>query len=83
MDQFLGLVSRPSFSGIWLPSCLSVSLFLPLPPSPLYSKFQAEFPSGAGRLTMSTYLSCLLRPARKGAQGGTPFNIQEGAGGPT
>ena len=51
-----------------------VSLFLPLPPSP----FQAEFPSGAQRLTKSTYLHWLLRPTREGAQGGAPSAIQAG-----
>ena len=58
---------------------LSLSLFLPLPPSP----FQAEFPSGAWRLTTSTYLSWLLRPTREGAQGGAPSAIQVGASGLT
>ena len=37
---------------------LSLSLFLPLTPS----HFQAEFASGAWRLTISTYLLWLLRP---------------------
>ena len=50
MDQFLRPASRTGFLEIWLPPCLS--LFLPLPPSP----FQAEFPSGARRLTKYTYL---------------------------
>ena len=44
-------------------SLVSLSLFLPLPPSP----FQAEFPSGAGRLATSTYLPWLLRSVREGA----------------
>ena len=57
----------------------SLSLFLPLPPSP----FQAEFPSGAWRLTMSTYLPQLLRSTREGAQGGALPTIQEDAGGLT
>ena len=77
MDQFLGLVSQTSFLEIWLPPCLS--LFLPLPSSP----FLAEFPSGAGRLAMSTYLPWLLRPVRDGAQGGAPSAIQTSASGPT
>ena len=29
-DQFLKLVSRPGFLGIWLPPCLSLSLLLSL-----------------------------------------------------
>ena len=45
--------------------------------------FLAEFPSGAWRLTMSTYLPWLLRPTREGAQGGAPSTIQMGAGGLT
>ena len=44
--------------------------------------FQAESPSGAGRLTTSTYLPWLLRSVREGAQGGAPSDIQTGAGGP-
>ena len=75
MDQFLGLVSQTSFLEIWLPPCLS--LFLPLPSSP----FQAEVPSGAWRLTKSTYLPWLLRPMREEAQGGAPSAIQMGASG--
>ena len=75
MDQFLGLVSRPSFLEIWLPPCL----FLTLPPSPLLAKF----PSGAERLAMSTYLPWLLRSMREGAQGGAPSAIQTGTSGPT
>ena len=75
MDQFLGLVSQTSFLEIWLPPCLS--LFLPLPSSP----FLAEFPSGVGRLAMSTYLPWLLRPVRDGAQGGALSTIQMDAGG--
>ena len=77
MDQFLRPASRTGFLEIWLPPCLS--LFLPLPPSP----FQAEFPSGVGRLATPTYLPRLLSPLREGAQGGAPFNIQVGAGGLT
>ena len=50
---------------------------LSLPPSP----FQAEFPSGAWRLAMSTYLSQLLRSMREGAQGRAPSTIQTGASG--
>ena len=45
--------------------------------------FLAEFPSGAWRLAMSTYLPRLLRPTREGAQGGAPPAIQEDAGGLT
>ena len=77
MDQFPGLVSRNSFLEIWLPPCLS--LFLPLPSSP----FLAEFPSGAGRLAMSTYLPWLLSPVREGAQGRAPSAIQMSASGLT
>ena len=73
MYQFLGLVSRTSFLEIWL----QLDLFLPLLPSP----FLAEFPSGAGRLTTSTYLPWLLSPVREGAQGGAPSAIQTSAGG--
>ena len=80
MDQFLGLVSRTSFLEIWLPApTMSLSLFLPLPSSP----FQAEFPSGVGRLAMSTYLSRLLRSIRERAQGGALSNIQTDASGLT
>ena len=77
MDQFLRPASRTGFLEIWLPPCL-ISLFVPLPPSP----FQAEFPSGAGRLTMYTYLPWLLRSVREEAQGGAPSDIQMGASGP-
>ena len=45
--------------------------------------FLAEFPLGAGRLAMSTYLPRLLRSMREGAQGGAPSAIQTGAGGLT
>ena len=41
--------------------------------------FQAEFPSGAQRLAMSTYLPGLLRPTREGAQGGVTYASQAGA----
>ena len=58
---------------------LSLSLFLPLPPSP----FQAEFPSGVWRLSESSYLTWLLRLTQEGAQGGAPSAIQGGAGGLT
>ena len=79
MDQFLGPISQASFSNWFLrnlaPPCLS--LFLPLPPS----LFQAEFPSGVWRLTMSTYLSQLLRSMREGAQGRALSAIQTDAGG--
>ena len=57
----------------------NLSLSLPLPPS----TFQAEFPSGAWRLSECTYLPRLLRPMREGAQGGAPSAIQAGAGGLT
>ena len=79
MDQFLGLVSRTSFLEIWFPPSLSLSLFLPLLPSP----FLAEFPSGAARLTTSTNLPQLLSPMREGAQGGAPSTIQTSANGLT
>ena len=58
---------------------LSLSLSLPLPPSP----FQAEFPSGAWKLSESTYLLWLLRPTQEGAQGGAPSAIQVGTSGLT
>ena len=45
--------------------------------------FPAEFPSGAGRLIMSTYLSRLLRSVRERAQGGALSDIQMDAGGLT
>ena len=45
--------------------------------------FLAEFPSGAWRLAMSTYLPRLLRSMREGAQGGALPAIQEDAGGLT
>ena len=61
------------------PHVKSLSLFLPLPPSP----FQAELPSGVWSLSESTYLPWLLRPTREGAQGGAPSAIQVGAGGLT
>ena len=54
---------------------------IPLCHSFLFSVFLAEFPSGAWRLTMYTYLSWLLRPTRKGTQGGAPSAVQAGAGG--
>ena len=44
--------------------------------------FLAEFPSGAWRLAMSTYMLWLLRPMLEGAQG-IPSAIQVGAGGLT
>ena len=78
MDQFLRPASRTGFLEIWLPPCqLSLSLFLCLPPSP----FQAEFPSGAWRLSESTYLPWLLRLTREGAQGRAPSAIQVGTSG--
>ena len=52
-----------------------------VPPCRSFLPFLAEFPSGAWRLTVSTYLPWLLRPMREGAQGGAPSTIQEGAGG--
>ena len=82
MDQFLRPASRTGFLEIWLPLfqiSLSLSLFLPLPPSP----FLAEFPSGVGRLAMSTNLPQLLSPMREGAQGGAPSTIQTSANGLT
>ena len=51
------------------------------PPCRSFHPFQAEFPSGAQRLSMSTYLPWLLRPTWEGAQGGLPSTIQMGAGG--
>ena len=48
-----------------------------------FSLFQAEFPSEVRRLTMSTYLSWLLRSMREGAQGGALSTIQTDAGGLT
>ena len=76
MDQFLELVSwKSGFPHV----SLSLSLFLSLPPSP----FLAEFPSGAGRLAMSTNLPQLLSPMREGAQGGAPSTIQTSANGLT
>ena len=50
------------------------------PPCHSFLPFLAEFPSGAQRLSMSTYLPWLLRPRREGAQGGAPSAIQAGAG---
>ena len=75
-----GPVSQTSFSNWFLGNLaplMSNSLCLPPPPSP----FQAEFPSGAWRLSESTYLPWLLRPTREGAQGRAPSAIQVGAGG--
>ena len=45
--------------------------------------FQAEFPSDAWRLAMSTYLPWLLRSMREGAQGGALSAIQMNSGGLT
>ena len=45
--------------------------------------FLAEFPSGAWRLTMYTYLPRLLRSTQEGAQGGAPPAIQEDTSGLT
>ena len=46
------------------------------PPCRSFLPFPAEFPSGAWRLTVSTYLPWLLRPTREGAQGRAPSAIQ-------
>ena len=51
------------------------------PPCRSFLPFQAEFPSGAQRLSVSTYLPWLLRPTREGAQGRAPSAIQAGASG--
>ena len=45
--------------------------------------FLAEFPSGAWRLAMSTYLSWLLRSTREGAQGGALSALETDASGLT
>ena len=80
-----GPVSQTSFSNWFLGNLtppmasLSLSLFLCLPLSP----FQAEFPSGAWRLSESTYLPWLLRSMPEGAQGGAPSAIQVGTSGLT
>ncbi|KAI4548760.1 hypothetical protein MG293_001090 [Ovis ammon polii] len=42
----------------------------------LQNSSKVEFPSGVGRLTMSAYLSWLLRSTRGGAQGGAHPDIQ-------
>ena len=49
-----------------------------LPHVVLFSPFSAEFPSGAGRLTTSTYLSRLLRSVRERAQGGGTLRYSNG-----
>ena len=54
-----------------------------VPPVSSLPCFLAEFPSGAWRLAMSTYLSWLLRSMREGAKGRAPFTIQMGTGGLT
>ena len=77
-------VSQTSFSNWFIgnltPPCrIPLSPFLPLPPSP----FQAEFPSGAWKLSESTYLPWLLRPTWEGAQGRAPSAIQVGSSGLT
>ena len=61
-----------------LPRVDSLSLFLPLPPSP----FQADPLECRGSPSL---LICpgLLRLSREGAQGGAPSAIQAGAGGLT
>ena len=51
------------------------------PPCHSFLPFLAEFPSGARRLNVSTYLPWLLRPTREGAQGGAPSDILAGSGG--
>ena len=51
------------------------------PPCSSFLPFQAEFPSGAQRLSVSTYLPWLLRPMQEGAQGGARSAIQAGASG--
>ena len=48
------------------------------PPCRSFLPFQAEFPSGAHRLSMSTYLPWLLSPTQEGAQSGAPSAIQAG-----
>ena len=52
-----------------------------IPPCRSFFPLLAEFPSGAWRLTTSTYLPWLLRPTREGAQGEAPSSIQAGTGG--
>ena len=77
MAQLLQLFSwKSGFPGV---DYLSLSLFLPLPPSP----FQAEFPFVVWRLAGSTYLPWLLKHTQEGAKGGTPFAIQTGDSGLT
>ena len=51
------------------------------PPCRFFLPFQAEFPSGAQRLSVSTFLPWLLRPTREGAQGRAPSAIQAGTSG--
>ena len=51
------------------------------PPCHSFLPFQAKFPSGAQRLSVSTYLPWLLRLTREEAQGGALSAIQAGAGG--
>ena len=51
------------------------------PPCCFFLPFQAEFPSGAQRLSVSTFLPWLLRPSREEAQGGSPSAIQVGTSG--
>ena len=45
--------------------------------------FQAEFPSGAWKLAISTYLPQLLSSVRERAQGRELSDIQTGTSGPT
>ena len=78
MGQVLRPASGSCFLKICLPLCrISVSLFLPLHPSP----FHAELSSGVRRLANSNYLPWILRGTRERAQGGATFAIQMDAGG--
>ena len=52
-----------------------------IPPCRSFFPLLAEFPSGAWRLALSTYLPWLLRPTQEGAQGRAPSAIQAGASG--
>ena len=68
-----GLLNNRGWASLWAG--------FPRVSSLLY--FQAEFPFGAWRLAMSTYLPRLLRSMREGAQGGALPAIQEDTGGLT
>ena len=68
-----GLLNNRGWASLWAG--------FPRVSSLLY--FQAEFPSGAWGLAMSTYLPRLLSPVREGAQGGPPSAIQTSASGLT